>query len=95
MTTPTIDVRRSGDRFHTRLGWLDSKHSFSFGHHRDPNTTGHGLLLVNTAAVVNGLPTSMTATSNANTPRMPSWWSQAAMGSTMSQGAWAAGWRLP
>jgi hypothetical protein len=34
-------------RFHTRAGWLDSRHSFSFGHHRDPGNTGHGLLLVN------------------------------------------------
>ena len=34
-------------RFHTRAGWLDSHHSFSFGRHRDPRNTGHGLLLVN------------------------------------------------
>ncbi len=33
--TPTIDVRRAGDRPHTKIGWLDSKHSFSFGHHYD------------------------------------------------------------
>ncbi len=46
MTTPTIDVRRSGDRFHTRLGWLDSKHSFSFGGHYSPANTHHGQLLV-------------------------------------------------
>jgi quercetin 2,3-dioxygenase len=42
-----IDVRRAGGRFHTRLDWLDSWHSFSFGQHRDPTNTGHGLLLVN------------------------------------------------
>ena len=46
MTTPTIDVRRSGARPHTDIGWLDSHHSFSFGHHYDPENTGHGLLLV-------------------------------------------------
>jgi len=34
-------------RFRTRAGWLESHHSFSFGHHRDPGNTGHGLLLVN------------------------------------------------
>lgn len=43
---PTIDVRPAASRFHTEAGWLDSHHSFSFGHHRDPRNTGHGLLLV-------------------------------------------------
>ena len=51
-THPTVDVRRAGDRFATRLGWLDSKHSFSFGHHRDPANTHHGLLLVSNDDVV-------------------------------------------
>ncbi len=46
MTTSTIDIRRSADRFHTDLGWLDSRHSFSFGHHRDGTNTNHGQLLV-------------------------------------------------
>jgi quercetin 2,3-dioxygenase len=41
-----IDIRRAGSRFHTRLGWLDSWHSFSFGRHYDPDNTHHGLLLV-------------------------------------------------
>ena len=45
--TPAIDVRRAGERFATRIGWLDSQHSFSFGHHRDPRNTHFGLLLVN------------------------------------------------
>ena len=44
--TPAVDVRRADSRPHTRLGWLDSHHSFSFGHHWDPTNTGHGLLLV-------------------------------------------------
>lgn len=52
MTTPTIDVRRAGDRFHTRIGWLDSWHSFSFSRHYDPRNVGHGLLLVNNDDVV-------------------------------------------
>ena len=42
-----IDVRRAADRFHTQMGWLDSWHSFSFGHHYDPAERGHGLLVVN------------------------------------------------
>jgi len=44
---PRIDVRRAADRFDTDLGWLDSHHSFSFGHHYDQDNTHHGLLLVN------------------------------------------------
>lgn len=32
---------------HTRLDWLDSWHSFSFGHHHDPANVHHGALLVN------------------------------------------------
>ncbi len=46
MVNPVIDVRRADTRPHTRIGWLDSRHSFSFGHHYDPANTGHGLLLV-------------------------------------------------
>lgn len=53
-TAPVVDVRRAADRFHTRAGWLDSKHSFSFGSHFDPRNTGHGLLLVNNDDVVRG-----------------------------------------
>ena len=52
MTTPTLDVRRAADRFHTRLAWLDSHHSFSFSRHYDPANIGHGLLLVNNDDVV-------------------------------------------
>jgi hypothetical protein len=48
----TIDVRRAADRFHTQLDWLDSWHSFSFGPHRDPANTGHGLLIVSNDDVV-------------------------------------------
>lgn len=44
--TPRVDVRRAGDRFTTQVGWLDSKHSFSFGRHYDATNTHHGLLLV-------------------------------------------------
>ncbi|MGW5665246.1 pirin family protein [Streptomyces sp. NPDC003758] len=44
---PTVDVRPAEQRFKTRLQWLDSKHSFSFSRHYDPQNTHHGLLLVN------------------------------------------------
>jgi quercetin 2,3-dioxygenase len=49
---PGVDVRRAADRFATRISWLDSKHSFSFGRHYDPANTAHGLLLVNNDDVV-------------------------------------------
>jgi redox-sensitive bicupin YhaK (pirin superfamily) len=51
-TAPPVDVRRAADRFATRLDWLASAHSFSFGRHYDPRNTGHGLLLVNNDDVV-------------------------------------------
>ncbi|HTK62316.1 MAG TPA: pirin family protein [Pseudonocardia sp.] len=50
--TTTVDVRRGGDRAHTEIGWLDSRHSFSFGHHYDPANTHFGLLLVSNDDVV-------------------------------------------
>ncbi len=50
--TPSIDIRRAGERFATRIEWLDSKHSFSFGPHFDPTNTGHGLLLVSNDDIV-------------------------------------------
>src|SRR3954467_6814339 len=50
--TPETDVRRSATRDATKIDWLDSKHSFSFGQHYDPANTHHGLLLVNNDDVV-------------------------------------------
>lgn len=47
-----IDIRRAHERFSTRIDWLDSKHSFSFGPHYDPDNTHHGLLLVNNDDIV-------------------------------------------
>ena len=41
-----IKVRKSEDRGAVNLGWLDSKHSFSFGHYYDPNHMGLGPLRV-------------------------------------------------
>jgi redox-sensitive bicupin YhaK (pirin superfamily) len=50
--TPTVDVRRAEDRYKSQFGWLDSKHSFSFGHHFSKTNTHHGLLLVNNDDIV-------------------------------------------
>ncbi len=50
--TPDIDIRRAEQRFTSNFGWLDSKHSFSFGHHHDRANTHHGLLLVNNDDIV-------------------------------------------
>ena len=50
--TPTVDIRRAADRLATRIDWLDSSHSFSFGRHYDPRNTHHGLLLVNNDDIV-------------------------------------------
>jgi quercetin 2,3-dioxygenase len=44
--SPLLEVRRKDQRYSTQIGWLNSKHSFSFGHHYDPSNTHHGLLLV-------------------------------------------------
>lgn len=49
---PSVDIRRAGDRFQSRLGWLDSKHSFSFSQHYDPSNTHHGLLMVSNDDIV-------------------------------------------
>ncbi|MBI3287892.1 MAG: pirin family protein [Elusimicrobia bacterium] len=42
-----VEIRKAADRFNTRVGWLDGRHSFSFGSHYDATNTHHGLLLVN------------------------------------------------
>jgi quercetin 2,3-dioxygenase len=47
-----LDVRRADERFHTRAGWLDSRHCFSFSRHYDPANTHFGLLLVSNDDVV-------------------------------------------
>jgi redox-sensitive bicupin YhaK (pirin superfamily) len=52
ITEGVVDVRRAGERFHTRSPWLESRHSFSFGGHYDPANTHHGLLLVSNDDIV-------------------------------------------
>ena len=44
--TDTVEIRRADTRPRSRMSWLDSRHSFSFGPHYDPRNVGHGLLLV-------------------------------------------------
>jgi redox-sensitive bicupin YhaK (pirin superfamily) len=41
-----VNVRYAGNRGVTNLGWLDSRHSFSFGHYYDPEHMGFGPLRV-------------------------------------------------
>jgi len=40
------EIRKSSDRGLADLGWLHSRHSFSFGHYHDPAHSGFGPLLV-------------------------------------------------
>lgn len=53
-TQPIVDIRRKNNRFLTQTDWLNSYHSFSFGHHHDPQNTHHGLLLVSNDDVIKG-----------------------------------------
>ena len=48
----TVTIQRADQRFKTNLGWLDSKHNFSFGGHYDPDNVGHGLLIVSNDDIV-------------------------------------------
>jgi redox-sensitive bicupin YhaK (pirin superfamily) len=41
-----LDIRYSSDRGHAKFGWLDSRHTFSFGHYYDPRFMGFGPLRV-------------------------------------------------
>jgi redox-sensitive bicupin YhaK (pirin superfamily) len=41
-----LQIRKSEDRGTAHFGWLDSRHSFSFGHYHDPDHVGFGPLLV-------------------------------------------------
>lgn len=42
----TWEIQRADERGRTRTGWLDSRHSFSFGGHHDPRRMGFGPLRV-------------------------------------------------
>ncbi|CAM3941919.1 pirin family protein [Smaragdicoccus niigatensis] len=49
---PHVDLHRGDERLRTRVAWLHSRHSFSFGHHYEPDNTHHGVLLVNNEDVI-------------------------------------------
>ena len=45
-TTSTVRVHRAAQRGHTEFDWLDSWHTFSFGHYFDPQMMNFGPLRV-------------------------------------------------
>jgi len=51
----TITRHPAQQRFHTRIDWLDSWHSFSFGHHYDPTRAGYrNLRVINDDRITSG-----------------------------------------
>ncbi len=54
MIQKPFTIHRKEQQFHTKIDWLDSRHSFSFGGHYDPSNTHHGLLLVSNDDVIKG-----------------------------------------
>lgn len=41
-----LELRKAGERGAANFGWLDSRHTFSFGHYHDPKQVGFSDLLV-------------------------------------------------
>jgi quercetin 2,3-dioxygenase len=56
MEVQMLTIRRAADRFHTRIGWLDSWHTFSFGEHYHPQHEGfRNLRVINDDTVAPGM----------------------------------------
>ncbi len=47
-----VEIRRAADRAVTTTPWLQSRHSFSFGDHYEPDNTHFGVLMVNNDDIV-------------------------------------------
>lgn len=48
----SYSIQPADQRFTTKIGWLNAKHSFNFGNHYSPEHNGHGLLLVSNDDVI-------------------------------------------